>query len=96
MQKQSDIANLSLLDQWRELIICPLKLIESDKYSSLSSYLLIIDALNKYDNEGHVYLIIQLLAEARSLTTVRLRVFLTSRPEVPIRHSIHAIPQAEH
>jgi hypothetical protein len=30
------------------------------------------------------------------LTTVRLQVFLTSRPEVPIRHGIHRIPQAEH
>jgi hypothetical protein len=31
------------------------------------------------------------------LTTVRLRVFLTSRPEIPIRHGIHYhIPQAEH
>lgn len=30
------------------------------------------------------------------MTTVRLRVFLTSRPEIPIRHGIRAIPQAEH
>ncbi|KAH8789958.1 hypothetical protein F5882DRAFT_377472 [Hyaloscypha sp. PMI_1271] len=35
-------------------------------------------------------------SEARSLTTVRLRVFLTSRPEIPIRNSMHDIPQAEH
>ncbi|PVH67593.1 hypothetical protein DL98DRAFT_443228, partial [Cadophora sp. DSE1049] len=96
VRKRSDIANLSLLDQWRELVIRPLKLVKSDKPSSPSSYLLIIDALDECDNEGHVRTILQLLAEARSLTTVRLRVFLTSRPEVPIRHSIRAIPQAEH
>jgi hypothetical protein len=30
------------------------------------------------------------------LKTVRLRVFLTSRPEIPIRHGIYRIPQAEH
>ncbi|KAH6699976.1 heterokaryon incompatibility protein-domain-containing protein, partial [Leptodontidium sp. MPI-SDFR-AT-0119] len=94
--ERSDIANLSLLDQWRELVIRPLKLVKSDKPSSPSSYLLIIDALDECDNEGHVRTILQLLAEARSLTTVRLRVFLTSRPEVPIRHGIRAIPQAEH
>ena len=58
--------------------------------------MLIIDALDECDNENHIRTILQLLAEARSLTTVRLRVFLTSRPEIPIRHGIRAIPQAEH
>jgi hypothetical protein len=58
--------------------------------------LLIVDALDECDNEDHIRTILQLLAEARSLTTVRLRVFLTSRPEIPIRHGICAIPQAEH
>ncbi|KAH6712682.1 putative WD-repeat protein [Leptodontidium sp. MPI-SDFR-AT-0119] len=96
VRERSDIANLSLLDQWRELVIRPLKLVKSDTPSSSSSYLLIIDALDECDNEGHVRTILQLLAEARSLTTIRLRVFLTSRPEVPIRHGIRAIPQAEH
>jgi hypothetical protein len=96
VRERSDITNLSLLDQWRELVIRPLKLVKSDKPSSPSSYLLIIDALDECDNEGHVRTILQLLAEARSLTTVILRVFLTSRPEVPIRYGIRAIPQAEH
>ncbi|KAH6696587.1 hypothetical protein BKA61DRAFT_498014, partial [Leptodontidium sp. MPI-SDFR-AT-0119] len=74
----------------------PLKLVQSDNPSSLSSYLLVVDALNECDNEGHVRIILQHLAEARSLTTIRLRIFLTSRPEVPIRHGTRAIPQAEH
>jgi hypothetical protein len=96
VRERSDIANLSLLDQWRELVIRPLNLVKSDKPSSPSSYLLIIDALDECDNEDHIRTILQLLAEARSLTTVRIRLFLTSRPEVPIRHGICAIPQAEH
>ena len=58
--------------------------------------MLIVDALDECDNEDHIRIILQLLAEARSLTTVRLRVFLTSRPEIPIRHGICHIPQAEH
>jgi len=96
VRERSNIANLSLLDQWRELVINPLKLVKSDKPLFPSSYLLIIDALDECDNEVHVRTILKLLAEARSLTTLRLRVFLTSRPEVPIRHGIRAIPQAEH
>jgi len=93
VRERSDIANLSLLDQWRELVVRPL---ESDKRSSPSFYLLVVDALDECDNESHIRTILQLLAEARSLTAVRLRVFLTSRPDVPIRHGIRAIPQAKH
>jgi len=93
-EEQIDIANHSLSDQWRQLILRPLSRL--DKRLSPSSYLLIVDALDECDNEDHIRTIVQLLAEARSLTTVRLRVFLTSRPEIPIRYGISAIPQAEH
>ena len=62
---------------------------------SCQSYILIIDALDECEDNKDVRIILQLLAEARSLT-VRLRVFLTSRPEIPIRHGIYHIPQAEH
>jgi hypothetical protein len=96
VKERSDIANLFLLNQWRELVIRPLMLIKSDKPSSPPSYLLIIDALDKCNNEGHVRTNLQLLAEARSLTTVRLRVFLISRLEVLIRHGIHAILQDDY
>jgi hypothetical protein len=39
---------------------------------------------------------VQLLAETCSLKRVRLRVLLTSRPEVPTRNGIVQIPDAEH
>lgn len=94
ISKNKDIANQSLSDQWRQLIFHPLSKLNSN--DSQRCYILIIDALDECDNEGHIRTILQLLAEARSLTTVRLRVFLTSRPEIPIRHGIFAIPQAEH
>jgi hypothetical protein len=54
VRERSDIANLFLLDQWRELVIRPLKLVQSDKPLSPSSYLLIIDASNKCDNKGYI------------------------------------------
>ena len=41
-------------------------------------------------------MIVQLLAEARSLRRVRLRIFLTSRPEIPIRYGFSQIPDTEH
>jgi hypothetical protein len=56
---------------------------------------LVVDALDECDSEGDIRMILQLLTEARTLKTVRLRVFLMSRPEIPIRHGFYQIPDAE-
>jgi hypothetical protein len=56
---------------------------------------LVIDALDECDKEEHIRIFLELLAEARTLKTVRFRVFLTSRPEIPIRHGFYHIPVAE-
>ncbi|PQE28651.1 vegetative incompatibility het-e-1 protein [Rutstroemia sp. NJR-2017a WRK4] len=92
--ERRDIASQSLRDQWRQLVLRPLSRLDGSL--SAFSYVLIVDALDECDNEEHIRMILQLLAEARALKTIQLRVFLTSRPEIPIRHSIYQIPQAEH
>ncbi|XMA20307.1 hypothetical protein WAI453_013098 [Rhynchosporium graminicola] len=60
------------------------------------TYIIVVDALDECEDDKDIRIILQLIAEARSLTTVQLRMFLTSRPAIPIRHGIRAIPQAEH
>jgi hypothetical protein len=92
--EQDDIANQSLRDQWRQLVLSPLSRLASS--SSPSLYVLIIDALDECDNKDDILTILQLLIEARTLKTVRFRVFLTSRPDIPIRHGLSQIPDAEH
>jgi hypothetical protein len=89
--KRTDIASLSLTEQWRQLVLSPLSNLQSE---SCQSYVLVVDALDECEDNEDVRTILQLLAEARSLT-VRLRVFLTSRPEIPIRHCIYLIPHQE-
>jgi hypothetical protein len=89
--EHDNIADQSLRDQWRQLILRPLSMLDSR-----SSYVLIVDALDECDNEDNIRTILQLLGEARKLKTVRLRVFLTSRPEVPIRHGFCQMPNSEH
>jgi len=71
----------------------PLSAVETGR--SLS-YILVADALDECDDENNIRIIVQLLAKARSLERVRLRVFLTSRPEVPVRYGFFQIPNAEH
>ena len=92
--ERSDIASQSLRDQWHQLVLRPLS--KQDGNGCQSSYVLVVDALDECDDDNNVGIIIQLLAEARSLEMVRLRVFLTSRPEIPIRYGFCQIPDAEH
>jgi hypothetical protein len=84
----SGIVSHALGDQWRRLILGPLSQLDGD-----SQYILVIDALDECDSDKNIQTILRLLAKDR---TVRLRVFLTSRPETPIRYSFREIPQAEH
>jgi len=57
--------NQSFRDQWRHLVFSPLSRLEVS--SSLSSYVLIVDALDECDNVDHIRMILQLLAEVRLL-----------------------------
>jgi hypothetical protein len=94
LRKNSDIATQSLGDQWRQLVLGPLSKLSGDPSPSLC--VLVIDALDECDNEEDIWTILQLLAQAHSLDKVRLRVLLTSRPEVPIRHGFSQVSEAEH
>jgi hypothetical protein len=74
----------------------PSAIVKARRTPLQSYYILIVDALDECDSENDIRTILHLLAEARSLKTVRLRVLLTSRPEIPIRHGFYQIPEAEH
>ncbi|KAM3074499.1 hypothetical protein ACMFMF_006507 [Clarireedia jacksonii] len=82
--ERGDIASQSFREQWRQLVLRPLSRL--DGITSPYSYVLIIDALDECDNENDIQMILQLLAMARELKTIQLRVFLTSRPEIAIRY----------
>jgi hypothetical protein len=84
------IIQQSLRDQWQQLVLSPLS-----KLHGSTSYILVVDALDECDNDNNIRIIVQLLAEAQFLKEVKLRVFLTSRPEVPIRYGFLQIPDAE-
>jgi hypothetical protein len=52
--------------------------------TSSASLILVIDALDECDREGDIRTILSLLANTRGLSSIRVQVFLTSRPELPI------------
>jgi NACHT domain len=94
IRERSDIASKPLRDQWRQLVLGPLSKLNGNYYQS--SYVLVVDALDECDDENNIRTILDILAEVRSLKTVQLRILMTSRREVPIRHGFYDIPEAEH
>jgi hypothetical protein len=90
----TDIESRSFRDQWRELILFTLLKLGSG--SSLFPYVLVIDALDECDKVEHIRMILELLAETRTLKPARLRVFLTSRSEISIHRCFLQIPNTEY
>ncbi|KAH9205871.1 hypothetical protein DL95DRAFT_417048 [Leptodontidium sp. 2 PMI_412] len=86
-----DIASQSLRDQWQQLVLHPLSKLSQN--GTQSSHILVVDALDECDNDDDILTIIHLFAEARS---VRLRVFLTSRPDIPVRYGFGQMTNDRH
>jgi hypothetical protein len=94
--ERDDIASQSLRDQWQHLVLRPLSKLHEPE-AGQRTYIIVVDALDECDNDSNIRVIVQLLAEVRSsMTGARLRVLLTSRPEVPIRHGFGKIADSEH
>jgi hypothetical protein len=94
IMEYSDIVSRSLRDQWQELILRPLSKLNGNDCQY--SYVLVVDALDECVDDNDIRIIIRLLADVRLLEGVRLRVFLSSRPEVAIRHGFYQTPIADH
>jgi hypothetical protein len=94
IREHRDIASVSLRDQWQQLVLRPLLKPCGSDYCA--SYVVVIDALDECNNENNIQIILQLLSDARLLERVRLRIFLTSRPEEPIRHHFNQISEVEY
>ncbi|OCK77258.1 hypothetical protein K432DRAFT_259588, partial [Lepidopterella palustris CBS 459.81] len=92
--KHNDIANQSQRDRWKHLILQPLSVWTAPP--NQSPLILVIDALDECDDDKDVQRILQLFAEMKSLSPMQLRVFVTSRPETPIRLGFQDIPSILH
>jgi len=80
IQNNADIFKQGLREQWSQLILNPLK----NAPTQSIQLVVVIDALDECDSMQDIQLILQLLDEAKDLKTVRIKIFLTSRPEIPI------------
>ncbi len=74
----------NLKDQFEKLIIQPFLEMKQASPNALGLFI-VIDALDECEREVDIQVILQLLAGIQSLRPVPLRIFVTSRPELPIR-----------
>ncbi|KAL7802847.1 putative wd40 protein [Trichoderma afarasin] len=84
IDEQPDIGNKSLLTQFEKLILQPLSSLHSTS-SELPLMTIVIDALDECEDDKDIRAIIQLLPQVQATKCIQLRVFITSRPELPIR-----------
>ncbi|KAI9682573.1 MAG: hypothetical protein M1822_006871 [Bathelium mastoideum] len=77
----------AMKEQFEKLILEPL----SELSTSLTT-LIVIDALDECDDEDHIAKIVHLLARVQVVTSVKLRIMITSRPELPVEISFVKIP----
>ncbi|KAJ0419523.1 hypothetical protein BJY00DRAFT_313912 [Aspergillus carlsbadensis] len=85
-----DIGAQSLGDQWRQLVVRPLSSLAD--MSVIPPFIVVIDALDECDDDRNIRIILQLLSQAQLASLNLLRVFLTSRPTLPIEHEFSRIP----
>lgn len=88
VKKLPGITEKALGDQFLGIILGPLQKLQVP--ASGSHYILVVDALDECDNVDHVRTIIRLLSSDK-MEDVGLRVFLTSRPDTPIRLGFNQI-----
>jgi hypothetical protein len=74
----------ALREQFERLILEPLRQVNSGSQDPYT-IAIVIDALDECDHDNDIKLIIFLFSQAKALSSVWLKVFVTSRPELPIR-----------
>jgi hypothetical protein len=90
-----DIASKSLRDQFEKLLLQPLLYLDQLGRQPETA-VIVIDALDECEHDQDIRNIIRFLPYLQKAKTVHLRIFLTSRPELPIRLGFADVTDYEH
>lgn len=91
----SDIATKGIKEQFDKILFQPLLNLDPFAFP-IPIVVIVIDALDECDVDNDMRLVLQLLPRLQQSQAVRLRVFLTSRPEWPIFQEFSKITSREH
>ena len=90
LKEQPHLLQESLQRQWDSLIIGSLSHVPLDD-GHFQGVVIVVDALDECGNESQIKAIISLMAQARVISTVSLRLVVTSRPEPVIKDAFRIV-----
>ncbi|KAK4870121.1 hypothetical protein LT330_005175 [Penicillium expansum] len=90
-----DLATKSLSEQFDKLIIQPFQSLQNLTLP-IPVVAIVIDALDECETDNDIRVIVQLLPQVQKIKAVQFRIFLTSRPELPIRLGFLKIAKHEY
>lgn len=97
LREYPGITSKSLVEQFDKLILQPLHhLNHLGQQHQTAVIVIVIDALDECDHDNDLRVIIRLLSRLKESEAVFLRIFLTSRPELPIRLGFSEIANHDH
>ncbi|KAF3920818.1 hypothetical protein ABW20_dc0109936 [Dactylellina cionopaga] len=109
IDEDQTISRKALKEQFDKLIFEPLSRLNSVSRTGKPMLVVIVDALDECEPKEDIRIIIYLLARLKNIKTVDIRVYLTSRPDFPIRLGfqklsddtyedlvLHEVPTIEH
>lgn len=83
LDQDSLLCDRYLTAQFDSLLLKPLQRLDRDGFPD-AGVVLVIDALDECDNGESIKTVLLLLSKVEAITSVRLRIFVTSRPELPV------------
>lgn len=83
IETDSSIGEMAVSKQFENLIKLPLTKMASNPQNP-STVVIVIDALDECDQEKDIQTIVSLLPQVKQVTSVHLKFFVTSRPEIPV------------
>jgi hypothetical protein len=83
LDQDSLLCDRYLSTQFESLLLQPLQSVGPDSLSS-ASVVVVIDALDECDKSESIKTTLLLLSRVEAITSLRLRIFVTSRPELPV------------
>ncbi|RSL62260.1 hypothetical protein CEP53_004824 [Fusarium sp. AF-6] len=81
IEAEPSISQKPLKEQFQKLVVGPLSQLQTQS----RNLIIIIDALDECDSDQDIRIIISAFTQANNLNSARLKVLVTSRPELPIR-----------
>ncbi|THZ19954.1 WD40 repeat-like protein [Aureobasidium pullulans] len=85
LEAEPDVPSKSLKEQFEKLIYQPLVSVQ-DNGAQTPVYVIVLDALDECNDASDIRTILRLIVLFNDLQKLKLRVFATSRPELPIQH----------